>query len=183
MPISEGDLQQVNQREFQDNMINCLKKVTITGFWFSIQINIDTSVVGWYVSTFMSTFATPQLIYTQYEYQVAFGNNIVVIVIDSYDLNRGKLTLKAYRLTKEFVKLFGEGKINISEQVFQLFLNLSLRENSLDSSMIFEEVPLRLCVNELASVLLHQCDLTTMISGETTPVVNPVTTLVYDILT
>lgn len=49
--------------------------------------------------------------------------------------------------------------------------------------MIFEEVPLRLCVNELASVLLHQCDLTTMISGETTPVVNPVTTLVSDILT
>lgn len=115
MPISEGDLQQVNQREFQDNMINCLKKVTTTGFCFIIQINIDTSVVGWYVSTFMSTFATPQLIYTQYEYQVAFGNNIVVIVIDSYDLNRGKLTLKAYRLTQQFVKLFGEGKINISE--------------------------------------------------------------------
>lgn len=43
--------------------------------------------------------------------------------------------------------------------------------------MIFEEVPLRLCVNELASILLHQCGLTTLCIGESTPVVNPNTTL------
>lgn len=79
------------------------------------QTNIDSTIVGWYTSTFMSTFSTPELTYTQYEYQVALGDNTVVLVIDSYDLNRGKLTLKAYRLTKQFVKLFGEGKINIAE--------------------------------------------------------------------
>ena len=44
--------------------------------------------------------------------------------------------------------------------------------------MIFEEVPLRLCVNELASVLLHQCGLSSLCIGETTTVVNPITTLV-----
>ena len=79
------------------------------------QTNIDSIIVGWYTSTFMSTFSTPELTYIQYEYQVAVGDNTVVLVIDSYDLNRGKLTLKAYRLTKPFVKLFGEGKINIAE--------------------------------------------------------------------
>ena len=63
----------------------------------------------------MNSFFTAQLIYTQYEYQVNLGNNTIVLVIDSYDLNRGKLTLKAYRLTQQFVKLFGEGKINIAE--------------------------------------------------------------------
>lgn len=63
----------------------------------------------------MSSFSTVQLIYTQYEYQVALGNNTVVLIIDSYDLNRGKLTLNAYRLTKEFVEAFGKGKINIAE--------------------------------------------------------------------
>lgn len=126
----------------------------------------------------MSTFSTPQLIYTQYEYQVALGNNTVVLVIDSYDLNRGKLTLKAYRLTKQFVQLFGEGKINITEYILIACFQYSLRDNELNSNMIFEEVPLRLCVNELASVLLHQCGLSTMCIGESTPIVNPITTLV-----
>ena len=54
---------------------------------------------------------------------------------------------------------------------------ISLRENELKSSMIFEEVPLRLCVNEIASILLHQCGLTTLCVGESTPVVNPNITL------
>ena len=72
----------------------------------------------------MSSFSTPQLIYTQYEYQVNLGNNTVVLVIDSYDLNRGKLTLKAYRLTQQFVKMFSEGKINIAEYPRNDYLTL-----------------------------------------------------------
>ena len=38
-------------------------------------------------------------------------------MIDAFDLSKGKLNLKAYRLTQQFMKLFKEGKINIEEWV------------------------------------------------------------------
>lgn len=63
----------------------------------------------------MSSFCTPQLIATQCRHQIDLGNNTVALVIDSLDLSRGKLNLKAFRLSKKFVQLFSENKITIEE--------------------------------------------------------------------
>ena len=66
----------------------------------------------------MSSFCTPQLIATQCRYQLDLGNKMVALVIDSLDLSRGKLTLKAFRVTSRFVKLFDENKITLDEFLF-----------------------------------------------------------------
>lgn len=79
--------------------------------------------MGWYTSTFMSSFCTPQLIATQCRYQLDLGNNTVALVIDSLDLSRGKLNLKAFRVNSRFVKLFDENKITLEEYFIRSFFN------------------------------------------------------------
>ena len=65
----------------------------------------------------MNSFCSLELVLTQYEYQLNLGNKTVALVIDAFDLSKGKLNLKAYRLTQKFMKMFKEGKINIEEWV------------------------------------------------------------------
>ena len=66
----------------------------------------------------MSSFCTLQMILSQYTYQEELGNNTFVLVIDSFDLSRGKLNIKAFRLTTAFMDLFRDKKININECEF-----------------------------------------------------------------
>ena len=108
----------------------------------------------------MSSFCTPQLIATQCRYQLDLGNKMVALVIDSLDLSRGKLNLKAFRVNSRFVKLFDENKITFDEYLFYFLnlINFSLQERQLSSSDILEEVKINLCVNELESVLLRQLE-------------------------
>ena len=126
MPSSEGDLQFVNKTEFQQSMITSLGQVRV--FLVSnVQIGVDNDVVGWYTSTFMSSFCTLQMILSQYTYQEELGNNTFVLIIDSFDLSRGKLNIKAFRLTRAFMNLFRDKKININEYEFIFSLNQSAR--------------------------------------------------------
>ena len=128
----------------------------------------------------MSSFCTPQLIATQCRYQLDLGNKMVALVIDSLDLSRGKLNLKAFRVNSRFVKLFDENKITFDEYLFY-FLNLfnfSLQERQLSSSDILEEVKINLCVNELESVLLRQLELDSILREEEPVTVNPMFYLV-----
>jgi len=55
--------------------------------------------------------------------QEELGNNTFVLVIDSFDLSRGKLNIKAFRLTRAFMNLFRDKKININEYEFIFSLN------------------------------------------------------------
>ena len=73
----------------------------------------------------MSSFCTPQLIATQCRYQLDLGNKMVALVIDSLDLSRGKLNLKAFRVNSRFVKLFDENKITLDEFLFSPSLSFS----------------------------------------------------------
>lgn len=156
MPSSEDDLQFINAEEFQHSMITNLG-----------HINIDSEVVGWYTSTFMSSFFSLQLILSQYTYQETLGGNSFVMVIDSFALARGKLNLKAYRLSQQFVELFHDKKININDLQTQKF----------DSSMIFEEIPIFLSMDEMAQALLHQCGIISLLKEKATPTPDPVTAL------
>ncbi|KAK8797817.1 eukaryotic translation initiation factor 3 subunit H [Blastocystis sp. subtype 4] len=156
MPSSEGDLQFVNKTEFQQSMITSLG-----------QIGVDNDVVGWYTSTFMSSFCTLQMILSQYTYQEELGNNTFVLVIDSFDLSRGKLNIKAFRLTRAFMNLFRDKKININD----------LRDQAFDSTMIMEEVPLYLSLDEASQALLHQCGIISMFTEKATPAADPITSL------
>lgn len=72
----------------------------------------------------MSSFCTLQMILSQYTYQEELGNNTFVLIIDSFDLSRGKLNIKAFRLTETFVEMFHNKKININECEFDFFFTV-----------------------------------------------------------
>lgn len=126
----------------------------------------------------MNSFYTPQLVLTQYEYQLNLSNKTVALVIDAFDLSKGKLNLKAYRLTQQFMTLFKEGKINIEEWGFPPVVTPSLKSSRFTSTMILEEVPIRCCVNEVAAALLQQLKVSSITKGIISLPMNPTTSLV-----
>lgn len=127
----------------------------------------------------MNSFYTPQLVLTQYEYQLNLSNKSVALVIDAFDLSKGKLNLKAYRLTQQFMTLFKEGQINIEEYIIIIsFVTRSLKNSKFTSTMILEEVPIRCCVNEVAAALLQQLKVSSITKGIVSMPMNPTTSLV-----
>eukprot|EP00171_Calliarthron_tuberculosum_P016351 IDg16351t1 len=72
--------------------------------WCAREVNIDHQVVGWYQSTGsqMGSFMSAQWIETQFNYQNLFSN-IVCLVYDPVRTEEGTLSVRAYRLTKQFM--------------------------------------------------------------------------------
>jgi translation initiation factor 3 subunit H len=64
---------------FEETMMKCMRTV-----------NVDCNVVGWFQSGYLGTFLTPSFIESQYEYQEALPNS-VVIVYDPVRTARSKL--------------------------------------------------------------------------------------------
>ena len=74
--------------------------------------NVDTSVVGWYMSTYLGTFASTSLIETQLSYQLELGDRAVVLLYDPIQTannSGGDVVVKAYTLTKQFVEVKKRG--------------------------------------------------------------------------
>ena len=95
LPIVTDDTED-NIVEYQTEMLRCLREV-----------NVDNNTVGWYLSTFIGSFLNVSVIETQYEHQSNIKKS-VVIVYDPLKTSQGALSLKAYRLTDKFMKLYRE---------------------------------------------------------------------------
>ena len=54
-----------------------------------------------------------------------------------------------------------------------------LQTQKFDSSMIFEEIPIFLSMDEMAQALLHQCGIISLLKEKATPTPDPVTALVF----
>ena len=57
-------------------------------------------------------------------------------------------------------------------------LSISLRDQAFDSTMIMEEVPLYLSLDEASQALLHQCGIISMFTEKATPAADLITSLV-----
>ena len=57
-------------------------------------------------------------------------------------------------------------------------LSISLRDQAFGSTMIMEEVPLYLSLDEASQALLHQCGIISMFTEKATPAADPITSLV-----
>lgn len=83
---------------YQNEMIRHLKEV-----------NVDANNVGWYTSATMGNFVNLSFIENQFHYQKD-NENTVALVYDASKSSQGNLTLRAFRLTNNFMAAYKEGK-------------------------------------------------------------------------
>jgi len=69
------------------------------------QVNVDHQHVGWYQSAQFGNFLSPTLLESQFSYQMSIEES-VCLVFDTAKTVQGFVSLKAFRLTNEAIKLF-----------------------------------------------------------------------------
>jgi translation initiation factor 3 subunit H len=87
--------------EYQFEMMRCLRLV-----------NIDHNIAGWYQSTYFGSYINQSTIDTQFSYQETIDKS-VLIVYDPVRTDQGYLSLKALRLTPQFMKIYKERRFTI----------------------------------------------------------------------
>lgn len=130
IPSNDDD----NTDEYQIEMMKNLRAV-----------NVDNNTVGWYQSALLESFINQSMIESQYSYQKEIPNSVVV-VYDPFRTTKGRLALKAYRLTSEFMELYEKG--DLSSEAFTKL--------GLDSKGIFEEIPIKVHNSHLVHGFLYE---------------------------
>ncbi|XP_027031797.1 eukaryotic translation initiation factor 3 subunit H-B isoform X1 [Tachysurus fulvidraco] len=106
-------------------------------------VNIDHLHVGWYQSTFFGSFMSRALLDSQFSYQHAIEES-VVLIYDPIKTAQGSLSLKAYRLTPKLMEICREKD----------FSSESLKKANVGYEKMFEEVPIVIKNSHLINVLL-----------------------------
>jgi translation initiation factor 3 subunit H len=93
LPQANKDDETIDVTTYQLDMLRALRDV-----------NIDHNVVGWYQSARNGSFISASFVETQADYQSKFGEKCVVLVHDVTSIERGNLAIRAFRLSKNFMK-------------------------------------------------------------------------------
>lgn len=72
------------------------------------EVNIDAQSVGWYTSANMGNFCTLSFIENQYHYQKDLNERTVALVNDVSRSSQGSLSLRAFRLSPQFMTAYKE---------------------------------------------------------------------------
>ncbi|KAK7825580.1 hypothetical protein U0070_016220 [Myodes glareolus] len=110
-------------------------------------VNIDHLHVGWYQSTYYGSFVTRALLDSQFSYQHAIEES-VVLIYDPIKTAQGSLSLKAYRLTPKLMEVCKEKD----------FSPEALKKASITFEHMFEEVPIVIKNSHLINVLMWELE-------------------------
>uniref|UniRef100_A0A8C1GPJ5 Eukaryotic translation initiation factor 3 subunit H n=1 Tax=Cyprinus carpio TaxID=7962 RepID=A0A8C1GPJ5_CYPCA len=110
-------------------------------------VNIDHLHVGWYQSTFYGSFVSRALLDSQFSYQHAIEES-VVLIYDPIKTAQGSLCLKAYRLTPKLMEICREKDFSAD----------GLKKASVGYENMFEEVPIVIKNSHLINVLLWELE-------------------------
>ena len=94
---------------------------------------MDNNTVGWYQSTYFSSFIDESCVETQFNYQSNIKNGVMLI----YDPSRARtsgLALRAFRLTDTFMSLYSDGKITYDALA---------SANQTATAEVFQELPIK----------------------------------------
>ncbi|TRY54930.1 hypothetical protein DNTS_020698, partial [Danionella cerebrum] len=108
-------------------------------------VNIDHLHVGWYQSTYYGTFVSRALLDSQFSYQHAIEES-VVLIYDPIKTAQGSLCLKAYRLTPKLMEICKEKD----------FTPEGLKKACIGYEHMFEEVPIVIKNSHLINVLMWE---------------------------
>ncbi|XP_047421832.1 eukaryotic translation initiation factor 3 subunit H isoform X1 [Sciurus carolinensis] len=110
-------------------------------------VNIDHLHVGWYQSTYYGSFVTRALLDSQFSYQHAIEES-VVLIYDPIKTAQGSLSLKAYRLTPKLMEVCKEKD----------FSPEALKKANITFEHMFEEVPIVIKNSHLINVLMWELE-------------------------
>uniref|UniRef100_A0A8C9F2L7 Eukaryotic translation initiation factor 3 subunit H n=1 Tax=Pavo cristatus TaxID=9049 RepID=A0A8C9F2L7_PAVCR len=124
-------------------------KIQIKKINFSLlrHVNIDHLHVGWYQSTYYGSFVTRALLDSQFSYQHAIEES-VVLIYDPIKTAQGSLSLKAYRLTPKLMEVCKEKD----------FSPEALKKANIAYENMFEEVPIVIKNSYLINVMLWELE-------------------------
>jgi len=120
----------VESEGYQEAMMKCLRV-----------LNVDNNTVGWYQSSILGNFLTADFIEGQLNHQRAIPSS-VVLVVDPARTASGRLALKAYRLTRDFIKSWNAKKV--------------FNPSSRGASDILEELPIKVHNSHLVHGYLYE---------------------------
>ena len=102
------------------------------------EVNVDNNCVGWYQSMLMGSYSTSALVENQKGYQMDLSPNAVVLLYDPQQTNKGNFVLRAYRLSSACMDaLASEKNVFISPSKFFEEIPVYMKNNSLASAMIY----------------------------------------------
>lgn len=84
---------------------------------FLREVNVDANNVGWYTSTSMGNFINLNTIENQYYYQKEMNERTVALVHDVSRSSQGSLSLRAFRLSPQFMAAYKEGNFTTERYV------------------------------------------------------------------
>eukprot|EP00697_Spironema_sp_BW2_P002525 gnl/Spiro4/13346_TR7102_c0_g1_i1.p1 gnl/Spiro4/13346_TR7102_c0_g1~~gnl/Spiro4/13346_TR7102_c0_g1_i1.p1 ORF type:complete len:348 (+),score=105.41 gnl/Spiro4/13346_TR7102_c0_g1_i1:32-1045(+) len=138
-PATSGEEEEETEDDgvlYQMDMMKCLRLV-----------NVDVNSVGWYHSTYMGSFVNEEFIKQLFNFQSSIKKS-VVLIYDPLRTRQGKLSLRALRLTDDFMQLLKT--VNFSQD--------SLTRLGLSFDNIFEELPIRIHNSLLSEALLYDLE-------------------------
>lgn len=130
------------------------------------KVNMDNNTVGWYQCSMEDSYVNATTISTQYQFQVEFGTRCICLVFDPIRTTRGKIAIKALRLTSKFIKLVKDSIASVNREENGLPANAVLSfEDALisqellaklnvTSDDIFEELPIKIQNSSLVEAFL-----------------------------
>lgn len=109
------------------------------------RVNVDNNNVGWYQSSLDGSFFSSTTIQEQYNFQKAIPSSIC-IVHEPQRSKEGKLSIKAYRLTDDYMKLHDSDKFSV--QAFEIA--------GMTYDRVFREVPIKVHNSNLVHAFLYE---------------------------
>jgi len=74
------------------------------------EVNVDAQNAGWYMSTSMGNFINLNTVENQYMFQKELNERTVTLVNDVSRSSQGAVSLRAFRLSPQFMSSYKEGK-------------------------------------------------------------------------
>ncbi|KAK7903398.1 hypothetical protein LTR67_001417 [Exophiala xenobiotica] len=121
--------------QYQTEMIKMLREV-----------NVDANNVGWYTSANLGNFVTTNFIENQFHYQKELNEKTVALVHDVSRSSQGILSIRAFRLSPQFMTAYKENK----------FTTENLLKSGLKYTEILEELPVHVHNSHLVTTFLQQ---------------------------
>lgn len=128
------------------------------------EVNIDAQSIGWYTSANMGNFCNINFIENQYYYQKDLNERTVALVNDVSRSSQGALSLRAFRLSPQFMTAYKENKFTTEKSVVLPALDdgskadlvSSLQKSNLRYQDILVELPVQIHNSHLITTFLHQ---------------------------
>jgi len=131
-PFPTFNDESIDDEDFQLTMMRRLR-----------QVNVDHQHVGWYQSAQFGNFLSPTLLESQFSYQTSIEESICLI-FDTAKTAQGFISLKAFRLTPEAIKMFKDGDFSPD----------NIKDLKISYETLMSEVPIVIKNSHLMNALL-----------------------------